>query len=261
MEKIVFDKVSKVFDVPGKSSVMTLKEVSFSVKPNEILVIIGPSGCGKTTILNIIAGLLKPTQGRALFNDQPITSPSANRTMIFQEHSLFPWYSVRKNIEYGLVAKGIPAKQRRQVSDDLLRLINMEEFADFYPVQLSGGMKQRVALARALAVEPDVLLMDEPFGSLDAQTRSFLQQSLLNMWGLKKTTIIFVTHSITEALKLGNKILVLSRLPAENRDYIAIERPFSRNLLQDTYFSDMRLKIRNLLYEELKINFSVPDID
>ena len=254
MAKIEFKKVNKTYnDINLKNnSVEALKNVSFSVEAQEIMVVIGPSGCGKTTLLNLIAGFIKPTTGEVLFDGHPVVLPGIERTIIFQEYALFPWFSVRKNIEFGLVAKRVLPRERRRISDELLELINLKNFADLYPYQLSGGMKQRVALARALAVEPEVLLMDEPFGSLDAQTRHFLQQSLLDIWKIKKTTIIFVTHSIDEALILGHKILVLSRQPGENRDYIEINKPFPRDLLRDPCFQEIKLRIGKVLYNELR---------
>ena len=251
MAKITFQNVSKAYsDVKGNHKIWALKNVSFSVETNEILILIGPSGCGKTTVLNLIAGFIKPSGGEVLFNRHPVVQPGAERTIIFQEYALFPWYTVENNIEFGLVTKGIPAQERRRKSRELLRLVELEQFADFYPYQLSGGMKQRVALARALAVEPEVLLMDEPFGSLDAQTRSFLQHSLLKIWKIKKTTIVFVTHNVEEALTLGQKILVLSRQPAEKRDYIEVNNPFPRDLVRTPFFQEIKLRIDKILADE-----------
>ena len=254
MAIITCTHVGKIYkDVNNRNeNVEVLKDVSFRVEENEILVVIGPSGCGKTTILNLIAGFIKPTSGEVLFQGLPINNPGRERTIVFQEYALFPWYSVRNNIEFGLAAKKIAPKERRQISDKFLQLINLEKFADLYPYQLSGGMKQRVALARALAVEPQVLLMDEPFGALDAQTRSYLQQSLLDIWKIKKTTIIFVTHSIDEALVLGHKILVLSRQPAENLDFIEIAKPFPRDLICDEYFKEVKIKIKEILVDDFR---------
>ena len=250
--KIIFNDISKIFNgINRNSDVIALKNLSFSVEANEIFVIIGPSGCGKTTILNLIAGFIKPTGGAVLFDGEPITKPGKERTIIFQEYALFPWYSVRNNIEFGLISKKLPFKERRLISNELLQLIKMEKFADLFPYQLSGGMKQRVALARALAVEPDVLLMDEPFGSLDAQTRGFLQLSLLNIWKARKATIIFVTHSIDEAIILGQKILVLSSQPGEQRDCVEINKPFPRDLVRDQGLLDVKQRISKILDEEL----------
>ncbi len=250
---IEFKNVSKIYqNAKDDRRILALEDISFLANSGEIIVLIGPSGCGKTTILNLIAGFIQSTEGKVLFNSRPITGPGAERTMIFQEYVLFPWYSVRNNIEFGLVPKKIPRQQRRQISSELLRLVGLEQFADFYPYQLSGGMKQRVALARALAVNPEVLLMDEPFGSLDAQARGFLQQSLLEIWGVKKPTIVFVTHSIDEALILGHKILVLSRQPAKELDWITINKPFPRDVVRDSFFQDVRVRIDNVLKDEFQ---------
>jgi len=227
-----------------------LSDISFAVKQNEICVIIGPSGCGKSTLLNLIAGFFQPTEGTVLFNDHPITAPSVDRTIIFQDYLLFPWYTVRKNIEFGLAAQQISADKRSAISDELLQLVDLCHVADFYPYQLSGGMKQRVALARALAVNPQLLLMDEPFGALDEQTRSFLQQSLLRIWEIKKTTIVFVTHSIDEALMIGHTIIVLSNQPATIKHTVTIDRPFPRDLIKDPFFQETKLTISNLLRDE-----------
>jgi NitT/TauT family transport system ATP-binding protein len=252
MEKINLSSVSKSFFDPVKcTKIDAVEDISFSVGSNEIMVLIGPSGCGKTTILNLIAGFIKPTSGKLLFNGNTIKEPGPERTIIFQEYALFPWYTVRKNIEFGLTAKKINTAESRRISDEFLQLINMEKFSGMFPHQLSGGMKQRVALARALAVEPDVLLMDEPFGALDEQTRSRMQQSLIEIWKVKKTTIVFVTHNIDEALILGHKIVVLNGHPARICGSFDINRPLPRDIITDRYFLDIKLKIRMLLRNEV----------
>ncbi|MFH1415433.1 MAG: ABC transporter ATP-binding protein [Elusimicrobiota bacterium] len=253
MSKIIFEKVSKVYRNLSKDRhIQALNNVSFSVNESEIVVLIGPSGCGKSTILNMIAGFIFPTAGRVLFNGSPVSAPGAERTIIFQEYALFPWYTVKKNVEFGLAAKGMSKNERSKLADELLYLVRLEHVANFYPYQLSGGMKQRVAIVRALVVEPEVLLMDEPFGALDAQTRNFLQRYLLKVWNLKKTTIVYVTHSIEEALTLGHKILVLSRQPARIIEEIEIKSPFPRDHFRDTELQKMKYGIGRMLQAELK---------
>lgn len=183
------------------------------VKNEEFVSILGPSGCGKSTILRILAGLEEPTSGSVQVSGEEVKGPSAKRGMVFQSYTLFPWLTVRENIEFGLKLKGMKQKERKEISDRYLELVGLERFADSYGKELSGGMKQRVAIARSLANNPEVLLMDEPFGALDAQTKQSMQQLLLDIWKKEKTTIVFITHDIDEALFLSQRIYVMEARP------------------------------------------------
>ncbi len=202
-----------VFDLPGGGCVEALKNVSLDLKKGELLSILGPSGCGKTTLLNIVAGFLAPSSGQVSLNDKPVSGPSAERGMVFQQGALFEWMNVRKNIAFGPAMKGISAAQSRQLVDDLLETVGLHGFADKNVYELSGGMQQRVALARCLANDPDVILMDEPLGALDALTREKMQGLILKLWKETGKTIILITHSVEEALLLGERLLVMAPRP------------------------------------------------
>lgn len=196
-----------------KKDVKAIDDISLYAKPHEFVSIVGPSGCGKSTLLKILAGLDSLTEGEASLFGEKIGGPGADRGMVFQSYTLFPWLSVRKNIEFGLQLKGLKTKQKKNISDYFLKMVDLERFANAYPKELSGGMKQRVAIARALANNPKVLLMDEPFGALDAQTRSDMQQLLLDIWKKEKTTIVFITHDIEEAIFLSQRVYVMKSHP------------------------------------------------
>ncbi|EXX86319.1 hypothetical protein BG53_06435 [Paenibacillus darwinianus] len=219
-----------------KSRFEALRDIRLTVGGNEFLTILGPSGCGKSTLLRIVAGLEDASSGTVLLDGEEVIGPGADRGMVFQGYTLFPWLTVRENIEYGLKLRGVPILDRRGVSSYLLRVIKLEAFDKAYPKQLSGGMKQRVAIARALANRPKVLLMDEPFGALDAQTKLEMQEMLLDVWEKEKTTVLFITHDIDEAIFLSQRIVVMGagpgrilkefqvRLPAERTPEVR-ERP------------------------------------
>ncbi|MGM9926899.1 MAG: ABC transporter ATP-binding protein [Bacillus sp. (in: firmicutes)] len=192
-----------------------LDDVALYVKNEEFVTILGPSGCGKSTILRILAGLEDATAGSVKVGGEEVTGPSVNRGMVFQSYTLFPWLSVRDNIEFGLKLKGVKPKKRKEISDRYLELVGLEKFANSYGKELSGGMKQRVAIARSLANNPEVLLMDEPFGALDAQTKQSMQELLLNIWKREKTTIVFITHDIDEAIFLSQRIYVMQARPGK----------------------------------------------
>ena len=193
--------------------VSALENVSLRIRAGEFVCIVGPSGCGKSTLLNLFAGLDQPTRGQVLMHDTAIQGPGPDRVLMFQEHGLFPWLSVRKNIECGLRWKGIPAERRREISQHWLRVVHLERFAESYIHQLSGGMKQRVALARSLAMDPEVLLMDEPFTALDAQSRDLLHEELEQVWATTKKTIVFVTHNMREAVRLADRVVLMTFRP------------------------------------------------
>lgn len=210
--EINIQNLSKVYKT-NNGSFEALKNVSLYVKNEEFVSILGPSGCGKSTILRILAGLEEPTSGSVQVSGEEVKGPSAKRGMVFQSYTLFPWLTVRENIEFGLKLKGMKQKERKEISDRYLELVGLERFADSYGKELSGGMKQRVAIARSLANNPEVLLMDEPFGALDAQTKQSMQQLLLDIWKKEKTTIVFITHDIDEALFLSQRIYVMEARP------------------------------------------------
>lgn len=223
-----FDRISKVYDGADGEPIPAVGELSLSVGEQEIVCLTGPSGCGKSTLLTLAAGLDEPTDGAVLFEGEPVRGTDAARGLIFQTYALFPWMSARKNVEYGLKLRRVAKRERRERALRQLRMVGLEDFAHALPNQLSGGMKQRVAIARAYAVEPRLLLMDEPFGSLDAQTRAGLQHDLIESWVREPRAIVFVTHDIEEALMLGHRIVVLSRRPGRIRTTVAIEEPQPR---------------------------------
>ncbi len=206
--------LSKVYKTKA-GHFQALDHVSMFVKKEEFVTILGPSGCGKSTILRILAGLEESSSGSVKVSDEEVTGPSVNRGMVFQSYTLFPWLNVRDNIEFGLKLKGMSATERKQISDHYLELVGLERFANSYGKELSGGMKQRVAIARSLANNPEVLLMDEPFGALDAQTKQSMQQLLLDIWKKEKTTILFITHDIDEAIFLSQRIYVMQARPGK----------------------------------------------
>ena len=203
------------------SATQAVADVSLSVRPGEFVSILGPSGCGKSTLLNAVAGFLKPTRGRVRVDGEEIHAPGADRGMVFQQYSLFPWKTVRQNVEFGLKMKGIGADQRERMARTLLALAGLIGFEDHYPDRLSGGMKQRVGIVRALATGPKVLLLDEPFGALDAQTRVIMQQILTNIWQRLRISVLFVTHDIDEAIFLSDRVHVMTARPGRVKAEVA----------------------------------------
>ncbi len=220
--------LNKTYHTEEGDEVVALSDINLDVADKEFVCFIGPSGCGKTTLLRIIAGLEKPDSGTLTVNNEPITGPGPNRGMVFQEYSLFPWRTVLKNITFSLELKKIPKSERDKIAREFLELVGLLEFADSYPHELSGGMKQRVAIARAMVNDPDVLLMDEPFGAVDAQTRNRLQHELLNIWEKKKKTVLFITHSVDEAVFLADKVVVFTARPGRVKEVISIDLPRPR---------------------------------
>lgn len=224
--KLEVRNVSKVFQTRGRT-LIALERVNLVVSKGEFLCLIGPSGCGKSTLLNILAGLEMPSEGEVLADGHPIRGPDPSRVLIFQDTALFPWLNVQANVEFGLRMQGCPRAQRESIARKLLEMVHLEQFHHAWVHELSGGMKQRVALARALAVDPDVLLLDEPFGALDAITRDLLHTELQEIWLKTGKTIVFVTHNLREAAVLGDRVLVMSprpgRIIAEHR--IDLPRP------------------------------------
>ncbi len=220
--------------ITEKKEVLAVDNVNFEVRNNEFLSIVGPSGCGKSTILRMIAGLEKPTSGEILFEGRKIEKPDAERGMVFQQYTLLPWRTVLKNVGLGLEIKGVPKEERDNVARKFIRMIGLEGFEDAYPYELSGGMQQRVAIARTLANDPKIVLMDEPFGALDAQTRTILQNELLKIWEKDKKTVVFITHSVEEAVYLSDRVIIMTARPGKVKDIvdINIDRPRKRNSME-----------------------------
>jgi len=246
--KIAVDGVSKSFQ---QGATPALGACSLSVFTNEFLCVIGPSGCGKTTLLRIIDGLLRPDSGRVLIDGVEMTRPRPDVTMVFQHFGLFPWKTVYENVAYGLRTQGQPDREIRLRVANAIELVGLVGFEQSYPYQLSGGMQQRVGLARALAVNPTVLLMDEPFGSLDAQTRELMQEELLRLWRLQPKTLVFVTHSIDEAIILGDRVVLMTSRPGKITDVLDVNIPRPRD--PDAVRSSPRyLSLRHHIWQELK---------
>ncbi|MDD3621590.1 MAG: ABC transporter ATP-binding protein [Methanofollis sp.] len=239
--------VSKVFVNEKGEEVTALGDINLEVEEGEFICILGPSGCGKTTLLRIIAGLDDPSSGRAEIGGREITGPAPELAMIFQEYSLYPWRTIIDNTAFGLEVRGISKEERYAKAREYLDLVGLKEFEGSYPYELSGGMRQRVAVARALCSEPQVLLMDEPFGALDAQTRNTMQKELLEIWKKTKKTVIFVTHSVDEAVYLSDRVVVLSPRPSEVREIVTVEqeRPRERTSLE---FAQVRRYVLSLIH-------------
>ena len=247
-KKISVEAVNKVYQVRGTATV-ALQDINLSIDNNEFSTIVGPSGCGKSTLLRMIAGLDTPSSGKILLNGRQITGPDADRGMVFQTYTLFPWLTVEQNIKFGLKLKKIPEQQSKEIVDRYLELIGLTNFRHSYPKELSGGMKQRVAIARALANSPEVLLMDEPFGALDPQTKSSMQELLLKIWRTEKTTVVFITHDIEEAIFLSQRVYVMSARPGmvEEELYINLPRNRTQEIKDSDAFIDIKRKIAKLL--------------
>ncbi len=221
--KLVIDDLSKRFALPRGEEILAISGVSFDVKENEVCVILGPSGCGKSTVLRMIAGLETPSSGSLKLDGRSIDRPGRDRGMVFQAYTSFDWLTVRQNVEYGMRINGVGAKERRAKADHFIDLVQLTKFADVYPSRLSGGMKQRVAIARTLANDPELLLMDEPFGALDAETRWHMQELLVEIARNTSTTIIMITHDIEEAIFVADKIVFMSRHPGRVHQIIVPE--------------------------------------
>jgi NitT/TauT family transport system ATP-binding protein len=225
---IVIDKVSKVFETDGRRMV-ALENIRLEIPRGQFVCLLGPSGCGKSTLLNAIAGFAPPTEGRIMADGALVTAPGPERGMVFQEYALFPWMTVEQNVGFGLEIKGMPKAEIAERVAGLLKLLSLEDFAKRYPKDLSGGMRQRVAIARVLALDSPILLMDEPFGALDALTRRNLQDELLRLWAELKKTVIFVTHSIEEAIYLADRIVVMTYRPGTIKRDILVDLPRLRD--------------------------------
>jgi NitT/TauT family transport system ATP-binding protein len=241
------------FKSKNREPVTALKNFGLGVERGEFVSIVGPSGCGKSTFLNIVLGLIRPESGELELNGKTITGPGQERAMVFQEFGLLPWRTVQANVELGLELKGVRSPDRAVRAMDLIKLVGLDGFERHYPHELSGGMKQRVGLARALATEPEVLLMDEPFAALDAQTRDLMQMELLQIWEHTKKTVLFVTHSIEEAAYLSDRVIVMTARPGRTKDILKIDLPRPRDyeMRLTPEFNEIKLRIWEVLKEEL----------
>ena len=251
--QIAIKNVSKRFSGrDAEDGVTALTGVDLQILRGEFLILLGPSGCGKSTLLNLIAGFLRPSSGAILHDGVAVAAPDRRRTVVFQEYALFPWKTVRENVEFGLKAQGMSQRDRRAVAADLLSVVRLSGFEDRYPHEISGGMKQRAAIARAIAPNPEILLMDEPFGALDAQTRVLLQEEVARISAETKKTIIFVTHSIDEAVFLGDRIVVMSSRPGRVRDIYPVDLPRPRvaAMRSESVFRDLVDKLWTSLRPE-----------
>ena len=254
-QQLVVDRVSRVFPAPrGKrnETIEALRPIALAVERNDFITILGPSGCGKSTLLRIVAGLDTPSAGRVLLDGHPIEGPGPDRGMVFQSYTLFPWLNVRQNICFGLRQKGMPAAQQREISERFIAEIGLRGFEDHFPKQLSGGMQQRVAIARALANDPKILLLDEPFGALDNQTRVLMQELLLGIWEQDRKTILFVTHDVDEAIFMANRVVVFTARPGRIKTELAIDLPHPRHYTVKTTprFAEYKATLTEAIREE-----------
>lgn len=251
MPEIEIRGVTKSYET-REGSFLALEEVNLDVEKNEFICVVGPSGCGKTTMMNIIAGLNPPSTGTVKVRGEVVTGPGKGKGVVFQQYALYPWLTVEKNVEFGLRMKGVDKKKRREIAQKYIKIVGLERFAKSYPKELSGGMKQRVAIARAYTTGPEVLLMDEPFGALDAQTRAQLQENLLNTWQQEKKTCFFITHDVEEAVLLSTKVIIMSAGPGRIREIVDVHLPYPRN--QETKltpeFNELKNEIWNKVYRE-----------
>jgi NitT/TauT family transport system ATP-binding protein len=252
--KILLDHVSCVLP-SSAGEIEVLRDICLGIRESEIVSILGPSGCGKSTVLNLIAGFLRPTRGSITVDDRRVKGPGPDRGLVFQDYALFRWLTVRGNVEFGPRMRGVPVTRRREIADQFLRMVGLTGFADRYPYELSGGMKQRVAIARVFANESDVLLMDEPFASLDAQTREIMQEELVQLWLRTRRTIVFVTHSVEEALFVSSRIVVMSARPASIKRLIDVDLPaqrFDYHIRTSPRFTELRGEVLELVRSEVK---------
>jgi NitT/TauT family transport system ATP-binding protein len=230
---------------------IAVHDVSLDMRPEHFVCLLGPSGCGKSTLLNMIAGFVMPTSGRVLVDGRPVTGPGRDRGVVFQEYALFPWRTALQNAEFGPLMRGVSAPERQRIAERYLALVGLGEHLHKYPRELSGGMKQRVAIARALANDPAVLLMDEPFGALDAQTREVMQEELLKIWLGERKTIVFVTHSIGESIYLADEVVVMTARPGRIKEIVAVDLPRPRER-GSAEFAAIARHVERLVKEEVQ---------
>jgi len=252
MSKLQIEQVSRTF--PGRGSAQStkaLEPISLSIADNDFITILGPSGCGKSTLLRIVAGLDRATAGRVLLDGAAVTGPGPDRGMVFQSYTLFPWLSVADNIAFGLREKGVPDVERRRIAGEWCARVGLSGFERHYPKQLSGGMQQRTAIARVLANDPKIMLLDEPFGALDNQTRGLMQEMLLEIWQRERKTVLFVTHDIEESIFLGSRVVVMSARPGHIKADVRIDLPYPRHYTVKTSTEFSSLKAR--LTEEIRV--------
>ncbi len=245
---IQISKVSKIFSTGGRE-VIALEDINLDVQPGEFICLLGPSGCGKSTLLNAVAGFSSPTSGTITVSGQSVREPGPDRGMVFQEYALFPWMTVEKNIAFGLEIKKLPGTKIREKVGALLDMLNLQDFRDRYPKDLSGGMRQRVAIARVLALDSPIMLMDEPFGALDSLTRRNLQDELLRIWMEFRKTIIFVTHSIEESIYLADRIVVMTYRPGKIKKVVSVTMARPRDP-SSVEFNDLKKELSLLVMEE-----------
>ena len=235
MSRLQVEGVGRTFEGGRARPVpVALEPIDLGVDDNDFITILGPSGCGKSTLLRIVAGLERPSTGTVRLDGEPVRGPGPERGMVFQSYTLFPWLTVRRNICFGLREKGVPAAEQRRISDHYIQKVGLTGFADHYPKMLSGGMQQRTALARALANDPRILLLDEPFGALDNQTRALMQELLLGIWEADRKTVLFVTHDIDEAIFMASRVVVLTARPGRIKAELKIELPHPRHYRMKT---------------------------
>lgn len=253
MEKIRIENLTKIFE-GKKGSIVALEDIDLKINDGEFVSIVGPSGCGKTTLLNIVAGFIPPTKGRVLVDDKEVKGPGPDRTVIFQQYAIFPWLTVLQNVEYGLSLKSnyVPKEKRREIALKYIHLVGLDGFENAYPKELSGGMRQRVAIARAYAVNPKILLMDEPFAALDAQTRDYMQEFLLQSLEKERKTVLFITHSVEEAVFLSDTVYVMSTRPGRIRKAFHIDFPYPRasQLKFTPEFIKIKMEVEKYVREE-----------
>lgn len=254
--RIVCRKLTKsYFDLDSGEEIRALDGVDIEVADDEFIAILGPSGCGKTTFLNIIAGFEKPSDGSFLLDGVEISGPGPDRGVVFQEYALFPWLNVQANVEFGLRERNVPVVERRQISARQINAVGLKGFENRYPHELSGGMRQRVALARVLVNDPKILLMDEPFAALDAQTRTMMQEELLSVWSSDRRSVIFITHNIEEAVFLGDRVVVMTSRPGTFKEVVTVDLPRPRDVTSKA-FNEIRRHVSDLLTSEVHKAFA-----
>ncbi|MCE2880539.1 MAG: ABC transporter ATP-binding protein [Comamonadaceae bacterium] len=251
------ENLSRVFTSPKGQTTQALTPVNFEVRENDFVTILGPSGCGKSTLLRIVAGLDRPTTGQVVLEGSPVQGPGADRGMVFQSYTLFPWLNIEQNIRFGLRERGMPEREQKERSDFFIAKVGLRGFEQHFPKQLSGGMQQRTAIARALANDPKILLLDEPFGALDNQTRVLMQELLLGIWESAQKTVLFVTHDIDEAIFMANRVVVFSARPGRIKTELAVPFPHPRHYTIKTSPEFMTLKAQ--LTEEIRAESMAAD--